>query len=621
MSKKTIRIWFGFVCLFLLLIAGISVIFFIFGNQKTEAGGTVKKNVRVLTAETDAGYLPIKVTEDTIVFQKDPKYHVGDVIVSGIIEEAPDGFIRKVVSVQEEDETFAYETEPAVLTDVFEELHLVRAFAITEYGIYDMERDAVVNSKLARSLEQKYMTASDEKLLLAGHSTSEKEKILLLADSAEDRELLCKLLEIDEKIGSTLSVKGEISFDSWFEVKIDIDHGDIEFGIVNHTKTDGEVSFGYHMEAFDDEKSSWSRELKKYDIPNFQFMVGFVPVVITNEVKFTLDGANQIEGSIGFSVETGRELIQGFLYDSRTGEITDIYEDKYLDEDDDLEWEVGSKISGKCKAGIYAHLVTKLYGSTGADLSGGMMGKLDGEIGLKTSIKNGIQPYGKLKMQVGPEIKGSVVVSVPVIDKKLVDSPLFEFDLPLFFDKTWEQEAPNTYLTHRAKNPNFGSGYSFEYSDQWNIEQEKFDDSMELDVLTNDRGVKFQFYELDNGFGSQYYGGAYEMRYAKMEKVAEAAFQPEDLSLGSFVVARLKEYAREDGLTGGGKHSVDGVTIYALVPKSYLKEISFRGMGYYSALSWENPSPTVVFATSPDGKFTEDEEEEIIAMLASFKQE
>ena len=62
--------------------------------KKTEGDTIVKENVKVITEETDKQ--PVSVKEDSIIFNSNPRYKEGDVIVSGITSSSPDGYIRKV---------------------------------------------------------------------------------------------------------------------------------------------------------------------------------------------------------------------------------------------------------------------------------------------------------------------------------------------------------------------------------------------------------------------------------------------------------------------------------------------------------------------------------------------
>ena len=76
-----------------------------------------------MTEETEEKKQPISVEEDTLTFDGNPKYIEGDIIVSGETDIAPEGFIRKVVSVDVVDGEYVYKTETATLADVFEEAH------------------------------------------------------------------------------------------------------------------------------------------------------------------------------------------------------------------------------------------------------------------------------------------------------------------------------------------------------------------------------------------------------------------------------------------------------------------------------------------------------------------
>lgn len=120
------------------------------------------------------------------------------------------------------------------------------------------------------------------------------------------------------------------------------------------------------------------------------------------------------------------------------------------------------------------------------------------------------------------------------------------------------------------------------------------------------------------------YSGTYIAResdndaYGGGEKLADVAFKPSaDSGLGKMVIAKIKEYALEDGLTGE-RRKIDGVTYYAVVPKSYLGDTMFSASGYWAACAWEYGRPTAIIAQSSDGNFTSDQEKEVIQILSSF---
>ena len=138
--RKWIHRLIGIFTIGLIILAGI---FFFTGkrnsgqNQLQQGDGdtVIKDNVKVITSEMDADEQPVEVTEDKLVFEKNPKYKKGDVIVSGMIEKAEAGFIRRVIDVEKENNQFVFYTEPALLTDVFEKAHIVKYMQLTENGL------------------------------------------------------------------------------------------------------------------------------------------------------------------------------------------------------------------------------------------------------------------------------------------------------------------------------------------------------------------------------------------------------------------------------------------------------------------------------------------------------
>lgn len=440
-NKKKIAIVGGIILTMLLIIG--TIVFFV-GKNNNNDNIIIKDNVNVITSETDIQYQPIQVTDNTIVFQENPKYKFGDVIVAGMIDAAPHGFIRKVIEVKNENGMYIYETEYAVLTEVFEEAHIIRYFALTQDGAHDMEDPD--NTNMTVNVEMKNDSNSYGIMPLSYQATNNRGDLIQLFSviplSKSDRNMLFSM-ELEEiPLSDTVSIGGEIGFDAWIEVKIDIEDGEIDFGIATHTKASGELFLGCSGEAFDKEKDEgeYSKDLYEKELANFQFYIGYVPVVITNNFKATVDASVQLEGSIGTTVSVESDRVTGFEYSSQTGKIQEINEKTYLG--DGIDWTTAAQASGTAEAGVYAHLITKLYGCTGADLSVGIMGNVNGEISASVNQTGENKTYGALDFKVGPKANGSVVVSVPVIDKKLTDAPLFTITLPMFIEESWSAEAP-----------------------------------------------------------------------------------------------------------------------------------------------------------------------------------
>ena len=107
----------------LLIIAAVIAVllgmFFYMGKGKQKQSNPensdtiVKENVKVLTSDMGEDELPEEVTENRLVFEKNPKYKKGDVIVAGCIPQAENGFIRRVIQVEKSDRSYIFYTEPA----------------------------------------------------------------------------------------------------------------------------------------------------------------------------------------------------------------------------------------------------------------------------------------------------------------------------------------------------------------------------------------------------------------------------------------------------------------------------------------------------------------------------
>lgn len=410
---------------------------FLFKSEDVDSDIIVKDNVKIITSKIEKDFQPTNVTIDAVCFENNPKYKVGDVVVAGIIDSAPNGFIRKIVSVSKENGMYVYETEPAVLTDVFEKLHIIKTFTITDQEIKDIEN--IDNGVMTLDLSSKNNNPIQ---LMTNHRDS---NIPLKNDTAvkikPSDEGLGIAVELNDNIGESLKINGQIQVATYLEIKFDIEDGEIDFGMAIHTNTNGELFVGYQEELFDKNNKDkfngeYQKEIISKTLPNIQFAIGPVPVVITNDFELSAEISTQLKGQIGTTIGINAEKVSGFEYSSKTGQITEINEKKYLS--DGMDWKTEASASGELEAGIYAHLITKLYGSTGTDLSIGIAGNLNGELGL--GVDKELTPilYGNLSLSIGPRLNGKIVVTIPVIDYNLLEADIFKVALPAFWEKKWE---------------------------------------------------------------------------------------------------------------------------------------------------------------------------------------
>lgn len=437
----------------LLLLAGVIGIF-LWNSRKSvttdEEVIVVKDNVITLTSDIEEDEQPIEITEDKLIFNKPVPYKKGDVIVSGIIDSAPNGFIRKVVSISRKGEVYIVETENGVLTDVFEELHITRTFALTENGLDEGEINTIgnVGATLINTVALKQDTMSNYRyttLATTKNKHSESDDL-----DTEYQFTLPFEFEMEDNI----SAEGEVGFSIWLEIEIDIHKGDIIFGIVAHNNSGGELFVGCSAEG----KKEFEKEIFSKKLPNFQFTIGTVPVVVTNELQAMVEGEANIEGTIGTSVKLKSENSFGFLYTSKTNKVKEINERNYLS--DGLSWQTKTKAAGGCSAGVSLHLLSTLYGSTGSDISIAIVGEAEGKVGVGlTNTSNGIEYVGSIDLSVAPQVYGNVVVSVPIIDKQLADKPIFRIELPAFWEEHWDS------------------------GDDWNKELEQLEENLETTLI------------------------------------------------------------------------------------------------------------------------------------------
>lgn len=412
MKKRNKRIFWVVVLLVLVSVSTLSVLGYkkSHNNKDKDENNVVKDNVKIITEESDKQ--PILVEDDKITFDSNPRYKKGDVIVSGITSSAPNGFIRNVTGVQKTKGKYIIQTEPAVLTDVFEKAHIYKRIELAEsqnesesYHIKNM--NAVTNELQSSNILCKIEDEDNGTDYMSGKSFEEKE--------------------------DPVSLSGEAGTSAWVEVSIDIVHGDIKCGIAIRTKEGAKAS----LEC----SASYSKELEKQlltkKLPDYQFIVAGIPIVVTNELEIYTEAEINLEGNIGVSYELTAETTQGFNYNSKTGKVEEI--NQVTCESDGLQWNTIS-ISGDTSMGSSVHLITKLYDASGMDMSLKIAGKAEGE--AKVTTNKELDGYaGSLDLSIVPEIKGEIVVDTPVFDKNLLKQPLFEAALKPLWEKHWESSV------------------------------------------------------------------------------------------------------------------------------------------------------------------------------------
>ncbi len=413
-----------------LVLAIIAVVLSIYNKNKQEHNEpedvvVLKENVIVITDEIDNDLQPYKVDENHLYFKKNPEYNKNDVVVSGMTKAAPNGYIRRIIKTEELNGEFVVETEPATFLDVFEELHIDRTFTL-------------IKGKQSPTIETQ--SIKTDAINISSLTKTEKENNFSIKESSDkDLDELFKV-EFDGDLCEEIHIEGETTVKLWLNTKIDIDDGHITWEMTANDEVNGNILLGYSASVEDE----YTKELFDAQLPNIQFMAGPVPIVITNEVSADLNVEGEIEGKIGTEIEINKSDKAGFIYTSKTNKVEDITSQKFTD--GGIEWNSGTSVEVATSAGVEIGLTSLFYDCSGADISVGVAGDIDGKATLSTVDTTEEPLEGKIALSIYPYLQGGIVVEVPVIDNQLVELSLFELELKPFWEKVWDTNSKDTQV-------------------------------------------------------------------------------------------------------------------------------------------------------------------------------
>ena len=636
MKKKILRTIIVFVVVFVAMLIVILGYNKLQDHNKQKEDTIVKKNVKVITSETNKEKQPVSVTDDSIIFNLNPGYKEGDVIVSGITSTSKNGFIRKVIGIENKGDNYVIKTEPAVLTDVFEKAQIYKRIKLTEEGnksvSYSIGKDgnngAVQVQNAMSEIDNSYRT-----IMLADKKETDDE------NNGTEYVFGQKF----EKESDPFTISGEAGFDVWLDIKIEIKHGNITCGMAIKSKEGGKILLKCGKD--------WNKEkewgLWEKSLPNYEFVVAGIPIVVTNKLELNAEAGAELEGNIGLSYELASETTTGFEFKSKTGKVKEIKEIDY--DSDGLQWETIS-VSGEASAKIAIHFISKLYGCSGIDVSAGISGKAEGEVNqtANTDLEGGYA--GSLDLSINPEIQGELIVDIPVFAEDMKKQPLFEAEMKPLWSKHWESSVKwkddlewtetgkqgSKYITRYSEVNNIACPvFQFDVPWGWKIESEEVGNGLdEIDekvVLTNEKGVTVTYWACQHQLG----GKSELMLKADISKAADSEFKPTIpdgvgvdessadepyANLGTMIVAKIHVTGEMDMKIDTEYSDCDSV-FYAVVPEAYVGEREFIGQaGEVDEFSFSYPTPYAFIAESADGTFTAGEEKQIINILKSFKE-
>lgn len=613
----------------LLIIAVVMIVllglFFFMGKGKqkqsvpADSDTIVKDNVKVLTSDMSENELPAEVTDDRMVFEKNPKYKKGDVIVAGCIPQAENGFIRRVIQVEKADRAYIFYTEPAVVTDVFEKAHIVRRFQLTEGGMKEVAYHQVDGLTVAEDNDSKLqnLSAQSEENGSGKDQSENNDSDISIMPNTEY--MFGASIEISD---DDISISGGAGVSAWLEMNIDIDHGEIVCSMALKSEGGADISVDFAESLLDlPDLPSIEKTILRKRLPNGEILFSGIPLVFTNEIEITAEAEASIEGSIGVSYNVSFDGTQGFEYDSKTGKVEELNEVNA--DTSGLEWKA-VEVSASASAGADAHLIVKLYGCSGIDASIGVHGSVEGTVKLASTTES-VGDIGELDMEIGPDVSGTLVAKVPVFASGLIEQPLFTVQLPPFWEGHWPAEE-GFYMTRWGQvNQTTYPTFQFKMPKGWEVTTEEIEYEpnpvREHVEMENNEGLTVAYWDFSSELGM--YG--HMASWAEITKAADSEFEPgipegidDDYSyIGKMMVAKI-HVTKEMGMTDQDWVPADW-TFYAVLPESFVKEIDFAGLSsMLETFSFQYPHYHVFMASAPDGTFTEEQEAEVIDILKSF---
>lgn len=172
--------------------------------------------------------------------------------------------------------------------------------------------------------------------------------------------------------------------------------------------------------------------------------------------------------------------------------------------------------------------------------------------------------------------------------------------------------------------------FQFDYSDNWKIKTESVPTNMakgevETIILVNKNDVTIQYTHIMESKDFNFNTGNVEMARIEISKSAASQFIPgyvqatNHATLGTFMVAKLKTTGRLNMQTEKDYHDIDGSVKYAVLPEKRNGNVEdIRGFNEGVFSFWY--SGHIAFTASvPNGKFSAEDEKEVIRILSTFR--
>lgn len=506
------------------------------------------------------------VNPDSLVFNKKPQYKAGDILASTPGKNAPRGFLRKVVGVTQQGNTWIVVTEPAMLTDAIYQADISedRPFSTARQLTVD-DSSAHIDSNYTELVKKPGSMISlsnsakpsnrdvdidedpiDDTISAAcyagwQHKDGETQSKATCSQNVE--EVKEAIIEADMKAkqsaGASVFAKYSASLSLHFELHVRY------LGIVEKFETYLHFNSNTNVDAkaWGAINRSFNNELGKLN-SDFVITVGFIPITVNVETKLGIKGNFNAKVNASTNPHWSQDIKLGVSYENNSWNLINESNNKL---DNAAKQACGNSIkaNGSLDTGVGLWVKPKLYifDSTGVGLDGSIDAILHGEFKTNDSgDAHAAQAWMKISLK--PVIAASVHLRItrygPNLLSKELASWTHEYELFNNKDNPWtigqcgagdnEQQnnvdpnvisaAGKAYMdilndlrTNKEKSKyKFNTFYNYTYA-LWDINHDHIPDMIMASCTTPQtfrifsyNGKKVDIFDVTNKLGSEFSG-------------------------------------------------------------------------------------------------------------------
>lgn len=441
-----------------------------FGTSQREVNTTIPKANQTIISDKAKVVAPDElsnditaVNPDSLVFSKKPEYKSGDILVSTPGKNAPKGFLRKVVGVTQQGNTWVVVTEPAMLTDAIyqADISVDRPFSSARQLTVD-DSSAHIDSNYTElvknpgsmihlgnsakpsnrdvDIDEDPINETISAACYAGWQRKDGEtqsKATCSQNVEEVKKAIIKAnMEAKQSAGASVFAKYSASLSLHFELHVRFFARVEKFETYLHFNSNTNVD----AKAWGAINKSFNNELAKLN-SDFVITVGFIPITVNVETKLGIKGNFNAKVNASTNPHWSQDIKLGVSYENNSWNLINESNNE-LDNTDKQACGNIIKANGSLDTGVGLWVKPTLYifDSAGVGLDGSIDAILHGEFKTNDSgDAHAAQAWMKISLK--PVIAASVHLRItrngPNLLSKELASWTHEYELFNNKDNPW----------------------------------------------------------------------------------------------------------------------------------------------------------------------------------------